>query len=308
MSALNQFSHSLLSGKKAIAIGAGGLAHAALPYLITSGLTDWIIYDGDLVTQEPRNRQWLFESSDLGRKKASALANRLLQKFEGLTLLAVDDFFQNEQIEAHIVFDFTDRLVTKQQLAHHFFECHIPLVYAAAFANSGCVSFIHPKGVRPEQVFPEKDVTLANADCERDGVWPTTIASVGLRAAEVGIDFLSKGKTVLDHAIDYYNAEDQLWNRFHFQSTPVEEKNESQPAFDPNHLRWINLGHEPVMHSKVINVLATETEHYLKEHLSVQFGVFCETGAKASLLAKRFPNQLIAWNGASDDLIQLLHD
>lgn len=70
MSTLNQFSHSLLSNKKAIAIGAGGLAHAALPYLIASGLTQWIIYDGDVVTQEPRNRQWLFETSDIGRNKA----------------------------------------------------------------------------------------------------------------------------------------------------------------------------------------------------------------------------------------------
>lgn len=80
MTTLSEFSHSMLSSKKVIAIGAGGLAHAALPYLIASGLTQWIIYDGDVVTEAPRVRQWLFLQEDLGRPKASCLASRLGQK------------------------------------------------------------------------------------------------------------------------------------------------------------------------------------------------------------------------------------
>lgn len=310
MTTLSEFSLSVLSSKKVIAIGAGGLAHAALPYLIASGLSNWIIYDGDVVTEAPRLRQWLFQQEDLGRPKASCLASRLGQKFPHISVLAYDTHYAGQAVEADLVFDFTDRLKIKAQLAHFFFKSNIPVVYAAAFANSGSVALIGTVGVKPLQVFPTNQLELANADCEVDGVWPTTVAAVGIHASEVAIDFLTKGQSVLDRAIDYYNAEEHLWTRFRFEAqvTPSVEIKEEEKDLDPNAYRWINLGHEPVIHSKVIHVLANETEHFLKEQGKTVFGVFCETGAKADLLAKRFPNQLVAWKKSGEELIRLLHD
>jgi molybdopterin/thiamine biosynthesis adenylyltransferase len=62
-----------LKDKHLLLIGCGGLAHAALPYLLSSGIGTVTLFDGDLVEASNLNRQHLFSPSDIGKNKSLVL-------------------------------------------------------------------------------------------------------------------------------------------------------------------------------------------------------------------------------------------
>ena len=62
-----------LKDKSILVIGCGGLAHAALPYLLSSGIGNVTLFDGDLAESSNLNRQHLFTPNDIGKNKALIL-------------------------------------------------------------------------------------------------------------------------------------------------------------------------------------------------------------------------------------------
>ncbi|MFN5093702.1 MAG: ThiF family adenylyltransferase, partial [Bacteroidota bacterium] len=61
------------SKKHILLIGAGGLCHAALPSILDLPFEKMTLMDGDVVTEEPLSRQWLFTKNDLNQFKVVVL-------------------------------------------------------------------------------------------------------------------------------------------------------------------------------------------------------------------------------------------
>src|SRR5688572_19126378 len=69
-------------------IGAGGLGCPVLQYLAAAGVGKITVIDGDLVELSNLQRQVLFTTADIGKKKALCAANRLSLLNEDVQFIA----------------------------------------------------------------------------------------------------------------------------------------------------------------------------------------------------------------------------
>jgi rhodanese-related sulfurtransferase len=223
-----------------------------------------------------------------------------------------DDF--NRLHSFDLVFDFTDRLAIKLELAKHFEKKHIPFFSAAAQMNAGSSAFIHLDSITAEMLFGHiSDSGKVERDCATDGVWPTTVAAVGIHVAHQALQFLTLSPCAFVGAIDYYDGVSGLWSHFHFNpkqelpkpSLTLNEllKDRSTPIFF--------LGEADGLPSEVISITASE----LKEAIAVANRpciLLCETGLRAKTaaeqLSKHFNFPILSWNQNLDSFIHLLHE
>lgn len=68
---------TLLSKKRALVVGAGGLGTPAAAYLVASGTGHVTIVDGDVVELSNLSRQVMYSVEDLGKAKAGVLGRKL---------------------------------------------------------------------------------------------------------------------------------------------------------------------------------------------------------------------------------------
>ena len=305
-----------LRDKRILVIGCGGLAHAALPYLLSSGIGNATLFDGDTVEVSNLNRQHLFTPNDIGRNKALVLKEYCALHFPNATVSGEERMFDvlNKEQSFDLVFDFTDRLATKLELAKHFEKKHIPFFYAAAQMNAGSSAFVHLNSITADMLFGHiSDSSEVERDCATDGVWPTTVAAVGIHVAHQALQFLTLSPCAFVGAIDYYDGVSGLWSRFHFN--PKQEP--PKPSLTLNELlKGLStpiffLGEADGLPSEVTSITASE----LKEAIAVANRpciLLCETGLRAKTaaeqLSKHFNFPILSWNQNLDSFIHLLHE
>lgn len=305
-----------LKDKRVLVIGCGGLTNAALPYLLSSGIGNITIYDGDSVEASNLNRQHLFRPKDIGRNKALVLKEYCALHFPSANVSSEARMFDdlNKGQSFDLVFDFTDRLTTKLELAKHFEKQHIPFFYAAAQMNAGSTAFIHLNSVTAEMLFGHiSDSNKVERDCATDGVWPTVVAEVGIHVAHQALQFLTSAPCAFVGSIDYYDGVSGLWSRFHFNP----KKEIPKPAFTVNDL--LKDGNNPIfflgeangLPSQIVSVTASE----LKETIALANRpciLVCETGLRAKTaaeqLSKHFKFPVLSWNQNLDSFLHLLNE
>ncbi len=307
-----------LKDKHLLIIGCGGLAHAALPYLLSSGIGNITLFDGDLIEASNLNRQHLFSPSDIGNNKALVLKEYCSFHFPKVTIISVKRMFkpQVEKLASTIdlVFDFTDRLSMKLELASHFEKLRIPIFYAAAQMNAGSSAFIHMNSITSAMLFGHvQDASKVERDCEVDGVWPTVVASVGIHVAHQALQFLTLNPCPFVGAIDYFDGNTGLWSRFHFNP---KEKNTKvsitvQELLQDHSTPIFFLGEDDSLPSEIISVTASELKEVI-EKLNRPCILLCETGmrakAAAEQLSKHFNFPILSWNQNLDSFLLLLHE
>ncbi len=307
-----------LKDKHLLIIGCGGLAHAALPYLLSSGIGNITLFDGDLIEASNLNRQHLFSPSDIGNNKALVLKEYCSFHFPKVTIISVKRMFkpQVEKLASTIdlVFDFTDRLAMKLELASHFEKLRIPFFYAAAQMNAGSSAFIHMNSITSAMLFGHvQDASKVERDCEVDGVWPTVVASVGIHVAHQALQFLTLNPCPFVGAIDYFDGNTGLWSRFHFNP---KEKNTKvsitvQELLQDHSTPIFFLGEDDSLPSEIISVTASELKEVI-EKLNRPCILLCETGmrakAAAEQLSKHFNFPILSWNQNLDSFLLLLHE
>ncbi len=305
-----------LREKRILVIGCGGLAHAALPYLLSSGIGNVTLFDGDVVETSNLNRQHLFSPNDIGRNKALVLKEYCVRHFPSANINCEErmfDGFDKEQ-SFDLVFDFTDRLATKLELAKHFEKQHIAFFYAAAQMNAGSSAFVHLNSITVEKLFGHiSDSSIVECDCATDGVWPTVVAEVGIHVAHQALQFLTLSPCAFVEAIDYYDGVSGLWSRFHFNakkdlpkpSTTLNEllKDKSTPIFC--------LGEAEGLPTEVISITASELKDAINEAKRPCILV-CETGLRAKAaskqLSKSFDFPILSWDQNLESFLHLLNE
>lgn len=131
-----------LKQTKVLLIGCGGLGHAASQYLVSSGIGQLTLVDGDKVELSNQQRQLLFRDSDRGFNKAKMAARQLKQLNPYVQIAAFEQHFSRDNAEALLVntdwvLDCTDNFQSRKlinQLCQHH---QISLISAAAIAQQG---------------------------------------------------------------------------------------------------------------------------------------------------------------------------
>ena len=165
-----------LKQTKVLLIGCGGLGHAASQYLVSSGLGQLTLVDGDKVELSNLQRQVLFRDADKGFNKAKMAARQLKQLNPYVQLAAIEQHFSadnaNELLaKADWVLDCTDNFNSRKLINKLCQQHQISLISAAAIAQQGQLMlwpFAHNPGPCYSCLFP--DLTDQSGNCSNLGV------------------------------------------------------------------------------------------------------------------------------------------
>ncbi|HHY35165.1 MAG TPA: HesA/MoeB/ThiF family protein [Firmicutes bacterium] len=155
---------SLLSKKRALVVGAGGLGTPAAAYLVASGTGHVTIVDGDVVELSNLSRQVMYSIEDLGKAKAGVLGRKLALLnpevvVEGLNIkIDPGDLGAVLQlVSSHdVVLSCVDNAPLRYALNQACVEREVPLVDGAVRGFTGVLTVVVP-GTGPcyECAFPQ---------------------------------------------------------------------------------------------------------------------------------------------------------
>ena len=176
---------------KVLMIGAGGLGCPALQYLVAAGIGTIGIVDGDTVDESNLQRQVLFSTSDIGKKKVEAAKAKLsaLNPDVSITIspenLAAENALEIIQ-EYNLVIDGTDNFATRYLVNDACVKLDKPFVYGAIHKFEGQVSvFNFQNGPTYRCLFPDPPSQSQIPNCSEVGVLGVLPGVIGtLQAAE----------------------------------------------------------------------------------------------------------------------------
>lgn len=137
----------LLKNSTVAVVGAGGLGAPVLTYLTEAGVGNIRIIDGDVVEESNLNRQFLYSSSDVGRKKGEA-AGEFIKKLNPNTELTIVSERLTEENGAGFlkgadaVVDCVDCMETRMTVNRICLINKIPLVEGGIYGFYGFVTAI----------------------------------------------------------------------------------------------------------------------------------------------------------------------
>jgi molybdopterin/thiamine biosynthesis adenylyltransferase/rhodanese-related sulfurtransferase len=174
-----------LAASRALVIGAGGLGSPALQYLAAAGVGRIGILDDDVVDETNLQRQTIFATSDVGRKKAVVAGERLSALNPAIALDAIPLRFDasnaRELVRLYdIVLDCTDRFSTRYLINDACVLEGKPDVYGSIFRFDGQVSVFAVKGAPCYRcLYPEAPPAGSVPTCAEGGVLGALAGIVG---------------------------------------------------------------------------------------------------------------------------------
>jgi len=130
-----------LSAAKVAVFGLGGVGGTAVEALVRSGIKHLTIVDFDVVAPSNLNRQILFLSKDVGKKKTDAAAERLLAINPDLDIEKIDERIDESFFEKHsfasfdYLIDAVDDVEAKLAIAKYALGTGIRFISCLGMAN-----------------------------------------------------------------------------------------------------------------------------------------------------------------------------
>ena len=181
---------AILSGR-ILVIGAGGLAHPAVTYLVSSGVGHITIVDHDTVELSNLQRQYWFRETDIGQPKAEVLCCAVQTQNPEVRLKAIvqraDENLLTELLsQVDVVLDCTDNIATRRLINKVCFQQHTVLISASALVFSGQLAvydFRNGQGPCYQCLFADEFDDIG-ASCAKNGVFAPLLGVMG--AAQAG--------------------------------------------------------------------------------------------------------------------------
>jgi adenylyltransferase/sulfurtransferase len=180
-----------LKNSRVLVIGAGGLGSPVLIYLAAAGVGTIGMVDDDVVSLSNLQRQVLYTSSQVGKKKIEMAAERLTDLYPAIEIELYDTRLNKENatklLESYdVIADCSDNFATRQLLGSKTQRLSKPLAFASVMNYEGQVTvFNYQNGPAFSQLFPTvpKDGIYQPDDIGLVGVLPGITGS--LQANEV---------------------------------------------------------------------------------------------------------------------------
>lgn len=134
--ALTEAECEVLSRKRVLVVGCGGLGGHIIDQLARIGVGFLRVVDGDVFEPSNLNRQLLSRIPLLGVSKAKAAADHVARVNPEIKVEAVDDFMTRQKVHTliagcDIVLDALDNIPSRRLLAAACAEAGLPYVYGA---------------------------------------------------------------------------------------------------------------------------------------------------------------------------------
>jgi len=196
--------HKRIQSSSVIIIGAGGLAHAILPYLAAAGVHTMVIVDGDVVEESNLHRQILFTKNDIGTMKVAATHRYLSAQFPDTMVQVIPEFLGHtldvEQLPVcQLILDCSDNFSASLSAEEYAQRHEIPLVYGKASRWGGQVTIINgQKAQKLTSVFRGMQKDEPATACSAVGVMGPALGAVGGVMASEALKLLGGMSSELD--------------------------------------------------------------------------------------------------------------
>jgi adenylyltransferase/sulfurtransferase len=186
-----------LKAARVLVVGMGGIGCPVAMYLAAAGVGELLLADFDTVDASNLQRQILFAPSDIGRKKVTVAAEKLIQQnphinVHGLDLTLDADNLPGLLAGVDLVIDGCDNFLTRDVVNVACVAAAVPLVSAAAIGLSAQLAVFDSR--QPESpcyrcLYPQADA--AAAACAESGVLASVVGVVGTLAATESLKMLT---------------------------------------------------------------------------------------------------------------------
>ena len=210
-----------LKNAHVLVIGAGGLGSPLLTYLTAAGIGHITIVDDDVVSLGNLQRQILYGTNDLGKKKVHMAQLRINAIYPETEVVCLDFRITPENADeliqaADVVVDCTDNYKTRALLGEKTRQHAIPLVFASVlnyeaqvtvfnYQGGPCLADLFPE-LPPDGLFLENEIGLL-------GVLPGVAGT--LQASEVLKIIVGHGE-VLSGKLLVFSLFENRFNVFRF--------------------------------------------------------------------------------------------
>lgn len=158
--ALSEDECRLLSSKKILIAGCGGLGGYLAEFMARIGIGTICVIDGDVFEHSNLNRQLLSTPEQIGCTKAEAAASRIALVNPSVHTVWVHDWITEENASALIsgydaVLDALDNIPARKTLAKACSESGIPFIYGAIRGWTAQAAVVMPGNNLLELLYPE---------------------------------------------------------------------------------------------------------------------------------------------------------
>lgn len=207
-----------LSAAKVLVVGAGGLGCPTLQYLAAAGVGEIGIVDDDIIALSNLQRQVLYQTQEVGQKKATVAARRLLELNPDIRVIAhlvrVDTSNALDLMEGYdIIVDGTDNFATRYLINDACVLLKKPLVFAAVFQYEGQLAVFNvpdEDGVHTNyrDLFESPPSAEDAPDCNDAGVLGVLPGTMGIMQATEVIKLITGvGKPLTNKLLIYHALE-----------------------------------------------------------------------------------------------------
>jgi len=152
-----------LRNGKVLVVGAGGLGSPALMYLTGAGVGQVGIVENDSISVTNLPRQILYNSADIGKKKAQKASDKMKSMNSDCKISIYEEWWTEKNAfllagQYDVIIDCTDNYVSRYLTDEVSRAVNIPFVYGAIHDFEGQVAvFNYRKSKSYADVFPKKD-------------------------------------------------------------------------------------------------------------------------------------------------------
>ena len=196
---LNEFSEEnlkILSKIKIGIVGIGGIGCPLSQYLVSSGVKELLLVDGDIIEKSNLNRQILFNLNDIGKKKVEVAKHKLKLINTECKIDIIDVNVSSSNLnslnDCNIIVDATDDWFTSKLLNEYCIKHSINFLYSSALRHDLQIILFNNENkdnhICLNCIFPNRnDVDLRR--CSVVGISGISAGLAGLVAAQKIINF-----------------------------------------------------------------------------------------------------------------------
>ena len=174
-----------LGQAKVLLVGLGGIGSTVIQHLAAAGIGKIGLVDQDTVALSNLQRQTIYTSEDIGRKKVSVASN-FVKNLNKNVHISEYDFFLNANNstrvvgEYDIVLDGTDNVESRELINQHCVKLGKPLIFGGVSGWEGLVSLlVYKNSACFACIFTNSEKRPTFFDCSTEGVLGVTTSLVG---------------------------------------------------------------------------------------------------------------------------------